>query len=133
MSHIERNYKIKFIMCFTGDLNSNSHNYNKYYMPRWGKFMRALMPRKLSNNPNSKTASFSELPLLRKLVNKKVTAEIVAPLLDKKDKDLNRILLEVAPLFDISSSDMKCHILAVFGVTSSELEDHLENSDFYSN
>ena len=130
MSYIKRDYRIKFRLCLREDLNSNSHNYNKYYMPKWANFMKAIMSRKLTNSNQSKTCSFSELPLLRKVVNKDIKTEIVAPLLGTYDEKLTRNLLEIAPLFDIAPSDLKCHIFAVFGVTASALEEYLDRNNY---
>lgn len=114
-------------MCLKDNINENSPNYNKYYLPRWAQFMKAVMSRKLSNSAYSKTSSFSELPLMRKIVNKDVTTEIIAPFLSTYDEELTRMMLEVAPFFDNSPTDLKCHIFAVFGVTAEKLTTYLDS------
>lgn len=129
--HVDRNYRIKFVMCLNENTNISSPNYNKYYLPRWSNFMKSIMSRRISNYSNSKTASFLELPLLRKIVNKELKTEVIAPFLVNYDEELTRMMLEVAPFFDSSPDDLKCHILVIFGVTFEKLEEYLQNKETY--
>ena len=121
-----RNYKIKFRISIGESDSQKNANFLKYYMPKWSQFMGKVMSRKLSSLPTEKTASVKELPFLRPLITKDVKTVDLIELLNRKDPDLARLLLEVSPLFDAAPRDLKAHILAVFGVNGSELREHLE-------
>ena len=124
----KRKYKVKFrITIGDNDNSQKSTNFLKYYMPKWSKFMSIVMSRKLSSMPTDNTASVKELPFLRPLITKEVKTVDLIDLLTKKDNSLARLLLEVSPLFDSSPRDLKAHILAVFGVTHTELKEYLQN------
>ena len=123
----KRNYKIKFRISIGEDYNQKNTNFLKYYMPKWSQFMGIVMSRKLNSVPTDKTASVKELPFLRPLISKNTKTVDLIELLNKKDTELSRMLLEVSPLFDAAPRDLKAHILAVFGVTHEELQNHLES------
>lgn len=122
----KRNYKIKFRITIGEDQSQKNTNFMKYYMPKWSDFMAVVMSRKLNSMPTDNTASVKELPFLRPLITKDVQTVDLIELLTKKDNKLARMLLDVSPLFDKAPRDLKAHILAVFGVTHSELKEHLQ-------
>lgn len=126
----KRNYKVKFRLCIGDPTNQRPANFLRYYMPRWSKFMRIIMGRKLPALASPKfngPASVKELPALRKVVGIDLKTEDVAPLLEQYDPELKRMLLDTHPFFDAAPQDLKVHILAVFGVTASVLEEYLDN------
>lgn len=124
-----RNYKIKFRITIGDDSSQKNVNFLKYYMPKWSRFMSIVMSRKLSSTPTDSTASVKELPFLRPLIKKSTKTVDLIDLLNKKDSDLARLMLEVSPLFDSAPVDLKAHILAVFGVNHLELKEYLQNSE----
>ena len=123
---MSRNYKVKFRINIGDNSFNKDSNFHKYYLPKWSQFMREVNSRKLTSIPQDNTASVRELPALRALLKDKIKTINIVELLNKKDAEYNRLLLDVSPMFDSAPVDLKAHILATFGVTHKELKEFLE-------
>lgn len=85
-------------------------------MPKWSLFLRECMKRSLTK------AAIRDLPELRKVVRSDIKVEDLYELLSAKQPDLARLLVDAAPIYDLSALDLKIHILAVFDLRSDNEE-----------
>lgn len=122
---MSRNYKVKFRINIGNTTFNKDNNFHKYYLPKWSRFMREVMSRKLTSVPQDKTVSVKELPTLRSLLTDKIKTTDIVELLNAKDPEYNRLLLDISSLFDEAPVDLKAHILATFGISSYELKTFL--------
>jgi len=101
--------------------SKNSQALIRYYAPKWATVMN-----KLTTSHKLSRSQMCELPMLRRYVTSSLQLPHVIELLSAKNKDLARLLVDAAFIFNISPVDLKCHILAAFGVSCREFQLFIE-------
>lgn len=85
-------------------------------MPKWSVFLKECMAKPLTKS------SIRDLPELRRIVRSDIKVEDLYELFASKNPVLARLLIEAAPIFDLSCSDLKCHIIAIMDIRSDDPE-----------
>jgi hypothetical protein len=101
----------------------NKSNYYHHYMSRWSKFIAQVIASRLS-----KTEIRDVLPDIRHILPPGTTLSEIYPLLFSHRPALARSLFDCSAVFDNAPHELKSHIITVFGLKPSELENYLSDS-----